>query len=124
MYQKIGFNTTLINEVKQSFILSEFSLTDKTSFKPKVSDLHNYVTGQSNLNPLYDFNDGKDNGLKAYRLRQLGLDLAEIEVIRNEMLQKVNDGKEQLKNEIEDEVYSQMLSEEYRNNNNSQNSTE
>lgn len=113
MYQKIGFQTKVIDNIKQSFILSDFSLTDKTSFKPKVSDLHNYVSGQSNLNPLYDFNDGKDTGLKAYRLRQLGLDLAEVEVIRNEMLQEINKGKDKLKQELSDEVYTNILSEEY-----------
>lgn len=93
------------------------SCVDYASYKPTVSDVHNFESGAGTSNnvPLYDFPDGKDTGERMYALRRLGLDITELEAIKksleSEKSKMMKETKEKVSDLLEEMKLEKMISE-------------
>lgn len=67
--------------------------TDKSKYRPNISDL----TGASGnaRTGLYDFKDGKDNGIRFYTLRNKGADIVEMENYAKREIERGDEIKKQ-----------------------------
>lgn len=87
------------------FILPEFdspSVTDKSSYQPNIDHLHQSPIingGSGSRSPLYDFEDGKDTGVRLYQLRDPSADVTEIQETQKK-LKKAADSDTKEANEI------------------------
>lgn len=80
------------------------SVVDKSSFRPNVNDVHNFTGGSSGMVPLYEFPDGKDNGLRLGAIRSLGADIAEIDATRNALENSIEEQKIEYDKAVADEI--------------------
>lgn len=59
------------------------SVVDTSKYRPNVNELHNFDGGKGSRVPLYDFEDGKDTGLRLGVLRHQGADITEIQAAKD-----------------------------------------
>lgn len=116
-YKFDGLNlkkTDYDNSFRKNFKVLESSV-DYASYKPTVSDVHNFEAGAGTSNnvPLYDFPDGKDTGERMYALRRLGLDITELEAIKksleSEKSKMMKETKEKVSDLLEEMKLETML---------------
>lgn len=100
---KNGFLTQ--NDVKESKIDYGDSITDKSKYNPNMSS---FIANQGaiNNNPLYHFNDGKDNGLNMSIITNNRLDITEKEAIYKKLQKSTNEEIEKLYERLEEEERS------------------
>lgn len=98
---KRGSNLTCsLVDKKIENVTFDDSCVDKTKFRPNVNDVHNYTGGTNNI-PLYDFEDGKDTGLRLGSLRSNGADITELKRSEALLKQNVENQKSILNQEVE-----------------------
>lgn len=73
-----------MNNVKEESIDYGVSITDKSKYNPDASS---FISNQGSISttPLYDFNDGIDNGIKYSLFRDKSLDVTEQDYIYNKL---------------------------------------
>lgn len=91
------------NDFRKNFKVLASSV-DYSSYKPTVSDVHNFEAGAGTSNnvPLYDFPDGKDTGERMYALRRLGLDITELEAIKKSLESEKSKMMKETKEKVSD----------------------
>lgn len=100
-----AFQFEVNNYVAPKIVIWE-SVTDKSQFRPNIDDVRLFEAagGSSNV-PLYDFEDGIDNGLRLTQLRSKSADITEIasakETLENLADQDKKDAELILKKEVE-----------------------
>lgn len=83
-------------------------VVDDSRFHPNVDGIHNMgsdVNG-TNSQPIYDFSDGKDTGLRLYGLTDPSLDITEVEAIKNRIQAQVDSATEKAKIEVAEKLKS------------------
>lgn len=89
-----------MNEVKEQPVDYGESITDKSHYNPNASSFVSN-SGSINSTPLYDFNDGVDNGIKYSLFRDKSLDITEQEYIYNKLKLATSEQLKELADSIE-----------------------
>lgn len=85
------------------------SHTDKSHYKPNVNLLNNLVgNSNSDIAGMYDFEDGKDNGVRYHDIRDLGADRVEVDNAVEKAIKIGNNIKDKLNKEIETQFNNEI----------------
>lgn len=88
-----------MNTIKDEQIDYGVSITDKSKYNPNASS---FISNQGSIytTPLFDFNDGIDNGIKYSLFRDKSLDVTEQDYIYNKLKLATSDQLKQLADSI------------------------
>lgn len=79
------------------------SMVDKSKFRPNVDEVHLF-DGGSDREPLYDFSDGIDTGLRVTQLRSKSSDITELKKAEATLKASVKAQEKYLKDEVDNAV--------------------
>lgn len=80
------------------------SVVDFSDWRPNIDTVSSLDLRGSNRTPLYDYPDGKDNGLDLTYLRSPSRDITEIDEMKNKLSKSVDSGMKELNEAIKEEL--------------------